>query len=435
VQKSTAIQPSDQRTPNTISLGQAPPPPHLTPRGIFHGLKDTPEADFRRPRSLYIHTPFCVHKCHYCDFYSIVDQQDRQAAFTARLERELAALAPFAGPLDTIFVGGGTPSLLRVDLWRSLLRTLAERYDLSAMKSGVGEFTVECNPESVTRELLDTLVAEGVTRVSVGAQSFHAAHLKTLERRHDPAGVLRAIETARAAGIRRQNVDLIFGVPGQTLDEWRADLEHTIAMGTDHVSCYNLTYEPNTAMTARLARGEFEKADEDVEVDMYHATLSTLRAAGLDRYEVSNYAKPGAECRHNLAYWRQEPWLAAGPSASAHVAGHRWKNVPRLDDYLSIDDAGFAPMMDHEAPDEMRALREHLMTGVRLREGVSSAEMLKRAQQLCGDVRASRLNQIASAMVAKGWMQPTPERWMLTDVGFLFADSVAADMMECVESP
>lgn len=301
------------------------------------------------------------------------------------------------------------------------------------MQTGTGEFTVECNPESVTRELLDTLVAGSVTRVSIGAQSFHATHLKTLERRHDPAGVSRAIEIARAAGIQRQNVDLIFGVPGQTLDEWRADLQHTIAMGTEHVSCYNLTYEPNTAMTARLARGEFEKADEDVEVEMYHATLSTLRAAGLDRYEVSNYAKPRAECRHNLAYWRQAPWLAAGPSASAHVAGHRWKNVPRLDDYLSIDDAGFAPMMDLEPPDELRALREHLMTGVRLTEGVSSTSMLGRAQILCGETQAKRLSQVASAFIAKGWMHRDPQRWRLTDDGFLFADSVAADLMDCVD--
>lgn len=435
MQKSTAIQPSDQRTPNTISLGQAPPTHRTSPRGIIEGLSQSSNPDQPRPRSLYIHTPFCVHKCHYCDFYSIVDQQDRQAAFAARLERELIALAPIAGPLDTIFVGGGTPSLLRVDLWQALLRTLSDHYDLSAMPTGHGEFTVECNPESVTRELLDTLVAGGVTRVSVGAQSFHATHLKTLERRHDPARVSRAIEIARAAGIHRQNVDLIFGVPGQTLDEWRADLDRTIAMGTEHVSCYNLTYEPNTAMTARLARGEFEKADEDVEVEMYHATLSTLRAAGLDRYEVSNYARPGAECRHNLAYWRQEPWLAAGPSASAHIAGHRWKNVPRLDDYLSIDDAGFAPMSDHEAPDALRALREHLMTGVRLSEGVSSTEMLTRAQNLCGEKHAKRLASVASDFVAKGWMYQDPLRWTLTDAGFLFADSVAADLMECVDSP
>lgn len=432
MQKSTAIQPSDQRTPNTISLGQATPPPRSTPRAIIEALSST-QGTASRPRSLYFHTPFCVHKCHYCDFYSIVDQQDRQAAFTARLERELTALAPVAGRLETIFVGGGTPSLLRVDLWRALLKTLAERFDLSAIDSGSGEFTVECNPESVTRELLDTLVAGGVTRVSVGAQSFHAAQLKTLERRHDPAGVSRAIETARAAGIRRQNVDLIFGVPGQTLNEWREDLERTIAIGTEHVSCYNLTYEPNTAMTARLARGEFQKADEDVEVDMYRATLSTLRAAGLDRYEVSNYAKPGAECRHNLAYWRQEDWLAAGPSASAHIAGHRWKNVPRLDDYLSIDDDGFAPMMDHEAPDELRALREHLMTGVRLREGVISAEMLDRAERLCGEHSKGQLQSAVRRFITQGWMKPDQGRWMLTDEGFLFADSVAADLMECVE--
>lgn len=388
-------------------------------------------------RSLYIHVPFCFHKCHYCDFYSIVDTQERQGAFVDRLVRELRALAPLAAsaPLDTLFVGGGTPTLLRVELWEHLLRELPREFDLSRVRAGGGEFTVEANPETLTPELAGVLRAGGVNRVSMGAQSFDPRHLKTLERWHDPQSVPRALDAARGAGIARVSMDLIFAIPGQTLEDWGADLARALALGTDHLSCYNLTYEPGTAMTARQRRGEFPPPDEDLEVEMYRLTLGTLRAAGLDRYEVSNYARPGQECTHNLAYWRQHDWLAAGPSASGHVAGHRWKNAPRLDDYLRGDDAGFAPVVDHEPPDAARAVRERIMTGLRLREGLDGAEVLARA----GDVlpagatgAISDLRRVAARLGARGWLVDENGRWRLTDDGMLFADRAAADLMACV---
>lgn len=384
-------------------------------------------------RSLYLHIPFCAHKCHYCDFYSIVDRADRQAAFTARLIAELGAIAPLAGPLETIFVGGGTPTLLAPPLWADLLTALDHHFDLSPIRSG-GEFSVEANPETVTAELLGVLAAGGVNRVSIGAQSYNARHLKTLERWHDPANVQRAVELARAAGITRQSVDFIFAIPGQTPAEWAADLDRALALGTEHISCYALTYEPGTAMTARMARGEFAPADPDLEADLYEQTIATLASAGLQRYEVSNFARPGAECRHNLAYWRQERWLAAGPSASGHFAGHRWKNVPRLEEYLEGSDAGFAPVIDHEPPDPRRALAEWVMTGIRLREGLDRRTLLDRAKALDPDA-PGRLQRAAGGFAARGWLEdPSHDRWRLTGPGFLFADRVAADLMGCLEA-
>ncbi len=416
-------------------------------------------------RSLYIHTPFCVHKCHYCDFYSFVDTRDQQEAFVARLADELVALAPHAlggesggggtrVPLDTIFVGGGTPSLLRVDLWRRLLGTLRERFDLSRMSpggrgGGAGEFTVECNPESTTPELLDVLVAGGVNRVSIGAQSFEPRHLKTLERWHDPANVGRAVRWAREAGIKRVSVDLIFAVPGQTLDEVRRDVETAIGLGVDHVSCYNLTYEPNTAMTQRLRAGEFEPIDDDLEAAMYECVVGTLAAAGLERYEVSNFAKGGLNgsqaSAHNLAYWRHEQWLAAGPSASGHLwAGEspgagswRWKNVPRLDTYLR--GRGFSMAVDVEAPDAARALRERLMMGLRVADGVEERAMLTHAAATGAGTAARLVARVErfradGLLVAEGQAGEGGEcRWRLTDAGFLMADHVAAQLMACVE--
>ncbi|MCC6659965.1 MAG: radical SAM family heme chaperone HemW [Phycisphaerales bacterium] len=399
--------------------------PAASARAIFLALDRARAA----ARSLYVHVPFCFHKCHYCDFYSIVDRQDRQEPFVARLLRELAAIAPWAGALDTVFVGGGTPSLLRVDLWQRLLTGLHERFRFGP----VAEFTVECNPETVTPELMGVLAAGGVNRVSIGAQSFEARHLRTLERRHDPASVARAVALARGAGITRQSVDLIFGIPGQTVGEWEADLGAALALGTNHLSCYDLTYEPATALTARRDRGEVTPADEDVEIEMFAVTLGATRAAGLARYEVSNYARPGDECRHNLAYWRQEQWLAAGPSASGHLAGHRWKNTPRLDDYLSIDDGGFAPIADHEPPEPVRAIRERIMTGLRLTEGLDARATLASVRAECGHTRAAALASRAEWHRASGHLIEDAGRWVLTESGFLLADGIASDLMGAVD--
>jgi oxygen-independent coproporphyrinogen-3 oxidase len=224
-------------------------------------------------------------------------------------------------------------------------------------------------------------------------------------------------------------VDLISGVPGQTLEQWDADLTTALSLGTEHLSAYTLTYEPGTAMTARLLRGEFTKTDDDLEADMYEHTVHTLRGHGLDRYEVSNHARPGAECRHNLAYWRQDSWLAAGPSASAHVDGWRWKNTPRLDDYLGLQDDGFAPICELEEPDPRRSLCDRLMTGVRLREGVDPESVLRDAEALGA---TTDLLRAAERCEREGWLRITESRWSLNDAGFLFADRVAAELIGAV---
>jgi oxygen-independent coproporphyrinogen-3 oxidase len=417
--------------------------------------------------SLYIHTPFCVHKCHYCDFYSFVDSRDQQPAFVERLLRELEALAPHAGPLRTIFVGGGTPSLLRVDLWQRLLRGLDAMFDLSIIRAGRGEWTVECNPESASPELLATLRAGGVDRVSLGAQSFDARHLKSLERWHNPDNVARALDAAADAGIPRRSIDLIFAVPGQSLDDWECDLRTALALGVGrepsaprrggltHLSCYNLTYEPNTAMSVRLQRGEFAPATDDLEADMFQLTRELLADEGLERYEVSNYALAGQESQHNLAYWRAQQWLAAGPSASGHVlanrddpalGGHRWKNAPSLGVYLDHADAsGYAPISDHEPPDPARALRERIMTGVRLREGIETEALLRDSERLIPGSGA-RLAARAHELVDDGLLEPTapstahaiasePTRWRVSTRGWLLADWIAKRLMNELDRP
>ncbi len=397
------------------------------PREVAHALRARPDPS-RRPRSLYLHVPFCFHKCHYCDFYSIVDSRDRQAAFVDRLDREIQAIGALADqpPLRTIFVGGGTPTLLRPDLWERLAASLRTNLNLSNPDL---EFTVECNPETATPELFDVLQGAGVNRLSFGAQSFNTAHLKTLERWHDPDSVPRALELAHAAGIRRVSLDLIYGIPGQTLDEALDDIERALALGVTHLSAYALTYEPGTAMTARRDRGEFAEPDEDLEADIYDAAVARLAEAGLGRYEVSNFARADHECRHNLAYWRQEAWLAAGPSASGHLhepdgGSHRWKNVPRLDSYLRDDFEGLAPVIDYEAPDALRLVAERIMSGIRLAEGVDRIAILDAADR-AEPGAAARLQAAEREPRERGWLLERDDRWVLSDAGFLFADGVA----------
>ena len=359
-------------------------------------------AGRHRARGLYIHVPFCFHKCHYCDFYSFVDREGRSGEYLARLADDVSwTLGRVEGEIDTVFIGGGTPTLL----------TAAELAELTAQVRRFplargAEWTVEANPETIDLEKARVLADAGVNRVSVGAQSFDPRHLKTLERWHDPANVARAAGFLREAGIVNFNLDLIFGIPGQTLDEWRADLARALEIGPEHLSCYGLTYEQNTAMTKRLERGEFEPCDDGVEAEMYEATRDTLEAAGFAQYEVSNYARPGRECRHNLVYWRNEPWWALGPSASGSIAGHRFKVVPRLGDWLARGGGGVAPaaelsapVTDHEPPDERRNTSEAIMLGLRLSEGIA-AELERRAVEL----EPARAGVIAHAL-AEGLLE------------------------------
>jgi oxygen-independent coproporphyrinogen-3 oxidase len=346
----------------------------------LHGTTDGPAApttlDAVLPpgrfaaRGLYVHVPFCFHKCHYCDFYSFVDREGRSGDYLAQLARDVAwTRGRVEGAIETVFVGGGTPTLLTADE----LRVLTDEIRSLPLAREV-EWTVEANPETIDLEKARVLAAAGVNRVSIGAQSFDPRHLKTLERWHDPANVARAAGYLREAGIANFNLDLIFGIPGQTLAEWRDDLARAIAIAPEHLSCYGLTYEPNTAMHRRLELGQFEPCDDALEAEMYEATRDTLAAAGFAQYEVSNYAKPGRECRHNLVYWRNEPWWAIGPSASGFVGGHRFKVVPRLGDWLGrASPAQAQPVVDHEAPDDARHTSEALMLGLRLAEGIDEA--------------------------------------------------------------
>ncbi len=375
---------------------------------------------------LYLHVPFCFHKCHYCDFYSLVESPgtDRQEAFTERLIEELQWRATQAQLRPaTIFVGGGTPTLLRVELWQRLLAALRS----FGISDAAQEFTVEANPETVTPRLADMLAAGGVNRVSIGAQSFDPSLLKALERWHDPASVTKAVRIFRTAGITNINLDLIFAIPGQTTRTLDADIDAALALEPDHLSYYGLTYEPNTALTQRLKTGQVSRIDEDIESDMFARVIERLERAGFEQYEVSNWARKSAgmtadrRCAHNLVYWRNENWLGVGPAAASHVDGCRWKNKPHLGQYLNERPA--PPVVDVETLPAERRIGEELMLRLRLREGVPESWIQTRLR----DDRSRQ--QKIQEFIAMGMLEAVDGCIRLTRRGLFVADAVITQLL------
>ncbi len=378
-------------------------------------------ADGARGDGMYVHVPFCRHKCHYCDFYSFVDAQDRQEVFVERMENELQQWARVQrGELQTLFVGGGTPTMLRPEL---LDRMLSAIRGLLKWRAGA-EWTVEANPETVSEEIAAVLAKHCVTRVSLGAQSFQPELLAALERTHDPASVGRAVGRLRHAGIKAINLDLIYAVPGATIDLWRRDLAATLELNPEHMSCYGLMYESNTPLGVRHQRGEIKAIGEDLEVEMHELAARMLGDAGYEHYEISNWAKPGHECQHNILYWNNCNWFAAGPAASGHVDGLRWRNVPRLSDWLET--SGFAPVQDVERLDVDGQVGETFMMGLRLIDGMAS----ERVQELLSKGARATVRRIAIAKFsADGLLEQVDARLRLTARGRMLASEVAIALL------
>ncbi len=397
-----------------VALAQVSAPqlePRLLPPGDFDGL--------------YVHVPFCAHKCHYCDFYSITRQSpDRMARF---VDRVLAEADLWAGDRRravaprTIFFGGGTPTLLPPAEMVRLIAGLRERFDLS----GVDEFTVEANPATVTAEHCGALRAAGVDRLSFGAQSFDQGDLNLLERHHDPADVGASLATARAAGFTRLNLDLIFAVPGQTLASWQRTLSAAVALGTPHLSCYALTYEPNTALAVRKRLGQFNAAPDELELAMLHDTRDRLAAAGYAAYEVSNFSRAGEACRHNVNYWTGGNYLGLGPSAASHLDGWRWKNRPHLGEWEAAVDAGRLPAADVEQLGPRQRAGELAMLMLRLERGLDLAFCSERS----GVDAAAVFGPTIDRWVGGGLLTVSDGIVRLTRRGIEVADGVAGEFV------
>jgi oxygen-independent coproporphyrinogen-3 oxidase len=321
----------------------------------------------------------------------------------------------------TVFFGGGTPSLLPIDQMSRLISGLKTRLDFSQLQ----EWTVEVNPATASEEYLAMLRAHGVDRISLGAQTFDRSELQTLERHHDPEDVPKSLEMARNARFSRLNIDLIYAIPGQSFESWSASLESAIKLGLLHYSCYGLTYEPNTPLAVRKRLGQFRAAEEDVELAMLHHTRRRLTEIGCPPYEISNYAAPGQECRHNLFYWDCGNYIGLGPSAASHVEGHRFKNRPHLGEWESAIDAGCLPATDVEILTPGQRGGERIMLALRLSRGVNFSEY---AAQTGLDARSTYAGQI-DHLARLGLINCTDLGFSLTEAGLDVADAVAAEFL------
>ena len=328
-----------------------------------------------RPFGVYVHVPFCATRCGYCDFntYTAAELTDDASrggyvkAALAELALARRVLGDAAPAAQTVFFGGGTPTLLGAEELAKLLHGVERTFGLAPG----AEVTTEANPESVDAAALSALREAGFTRISLGMQSSVPHVLATLDRVHMPGRPVQAAREARAAGFEHVSLDLIYGTPGESGDDWRASLDAALAAEPDHVSAYALIVEPGTRLAVRVKRGELPAPDDDVLAERYEIADAALGAAGLRWYEVSNWAaERGAACRHNLGYWRGGNWWGIGPGAHSHVGGVRWWNVLHPGRWSARLAEGASPAAGRETPDGEAAQLEHVMLGLRLADGL-----------------------------------------------------------------
>ncbi len=325
------------------------------------------------PRAAYIHVPFCRHRCGYCNFTVVAGRDDLVDRYLEAIQRELSWLET-PRPVDTLFLGGGTPTHLEPAPLDQLLSVVARWHPLLPG----GEFTVEANPADVTADRVAVLARHGITRVSLGAQSFDSTKLGVLERDHFPGDIARAVELVRPH-VESVSLDLIFAAPDETLAEWRRDLGAALALAPDHVSTYGLTYERGTMFWNRRQQGELANLDEELERTMYAEAIDTHTAAGFEHYEVSNFARPGHRCRHNEVYWRGEPHYAAGPGAARYLDGRREMNHRSTTTWLKLVQSGRSPVAESESLSPEDRARELLVLALRRLEGIERTDFAGRS--------------------------------------------------------
>lgn len=370
--------------------------------------------------SLYIHIPFCVRKCGYCDFYSGVAGDADIERYLAALEREFALRATDGLTPETIFIGGGTPTRLNAGQLGRLGAILGRHVD----RSRCTEFTCEVNPGTLTDTKAEALVAMGVNRASFGVQSFDPKYLAGLDRAHEAGVAPRALEIARGAGIARLNVDLMFALPGQTLAEFESDLRQALALGTEHISMYALTFEDDTPLTRQLKDGTIAEAAPELEEAMFELAGRVAAEAGLARYEVSNFARPGAECAHNLVYWTCGDWHGFGAGAHGMLDGVVTRNVADFAAYSGALEQGRMPYAQDKPMAPAERAETLLLMGLRLTRGVE----LQRFRQFAGAEFHTVCGEPAGRLIELGLLELTPTHVRVTPRGMIVLDSVILEL-------
>lgn len=370
------------------------------------------------PFGLYIHVPFCATRCGYCDFNTYTPREAGGAnpeGYLDALDVELDLAAQRVGrKADTVFIGGGTPSLLGADGLSRILSTVRNTFGLA----DDAEITTESNPESTSPEFFAGLREAGYNRISLGMQSASHDVLQVLERAHTPGRAFAAAREAHQAGFEHVNLDMIYATPTETDDDVARTLDLVIAAEVDHVSAYSLIVEDGTAMARKVRRGEIPAPQEDVMATRYEMIARRLAEAGMGWYEVSNWARPGGECQHNLIYWRDGDWWGAGPGAHSHLGMQRFSNVKHPNRYSAVLADGELPINEVEDLTPADRHTELLMLGLRLREGIAYAAV------------GAGAAGVVQNFVDRGLLHfPQPDRLALTDAGRLLADGIITDIL------
>jgi oxygen-independent coproporphyrinogen-3 oxidase len=374
---------------------------------------------WRWPRAGYVHVPFCAHHCGYCDFAVAAGQDHLADAYLDALAAEMASIGQPC-PVQTLFLGGGTPTQLSAPQLDRLLSMVLHWLPLEAG----GEFSIEANPDTLSADKVAVLADHSVNRVSLGVQSFHPHLLRVLERSHDPECVPVAVERVRRR-IEAVSVDLIFGVPGQSLAEWRSDLERALALGPDHVSTYGLTYEKGTRLWKQRERGQLVPLDDSAERALYEMAMDTLESAGLEHYEISNFAHPGRRSRHNQVYWANEAYFGFGLGAARYVLGRREVNTRDLPGYILRATCGESvTQQSEELPPEERA-RETMAVQLRRCDGIDRPAFHRQT--------GFELDRVASealpGLVEMGLLADDGRRVCLTRQGKFVADGIITRLL------
>lgn len=370
--------------------------------------------------SLYIHIPFCLSKCLYCDFNSYSGKMALIPAYVAALTREVAYWGETAErPLvSTIYLGGGTPSLLTPAQVGKILDACRRGF---VVDRGA-EISIEVNPGTVSEAHFGWLINLGVNRVSLGFQSLDDGDLKTLGRAHSAAEAVAAYQTARRTGLDNLNIDLIYNLPNQTLARWRADLEGAAALAPEHLSLYPLTLEAETPLGQRVAQGKLSPPDEDVAAEMYLWAEDFLASLGFTHYEISNWARPGKECRHNLVYWENRPYLGLGAGAHSFWQGRRFSNLTSPEEYIAAIESSRGAVAEAEALDEATQVAETIILGLRLDRGIDWAVLARRFGREIAQFYQPQVEEL----VEWGLMEETRRGIRLTQRGRLLGNEVFA---------
>ena len=392
-------------------------------RGVATEEQAKAEAD--EPLGLYVHVPFCASTCDFCAFYQVRPTADSVEGFIKSLASE-AALVAWDRPLHTVFWGGGTPGLLSPG---DLARLAGIVHSIPGGASP-REWTVELAPASVTPERLGVLKSAGVTRVSLGVQSFRPELLDALGRAHTLEQVRRAYARIRAAGFASVNIDLMFALPGQTAAEWDADIDEAVSLAPDHISTYCLTFEEDTALWVKLSQGRV-RLDPENEARMYERTWERLGAAGYAQYEVSNFARPGHACQHNVNTWRMGEWAGLGPSAASQQGGWRGANVSDLQEWSAQVARGERMTLDRVALTPSLLAEDALVFGLRMNSGVDVARLMRR----CPGAPWGRVEALLDRLCAEGLAAREGAVVRLEPKGRLLADSIGSELMVAFDRP